>query len=563
MLIKFDIENLVIEAIKKAQKEGIFPLFEMEKDGLPGQGKSIVVIDHPAEKIHGDYSTNIGLRLASILKKDPCEIATQIGDLLLAQKSDRVLKVEVVHPGFLNIFLSEKFIQNEVKNILKQKDKYGSLKINIPAPQKKVLLEFLSINPTGDLHLGHGRGAFWGDVLANVLEKAGYNIKREYYVNNAKSSNQIRELGKTALGQGETYLTENLKLKIEAKNSKLKILAKKIKDNDNLYGGAGFLMAKELIKDIQKLCKKDLKINFDIWFSEEDELYKKNKVKKTYDWLKSNDFIYEKEGAEWLKLSQFGDSEDRVIVRSDNNRTPTYLLPDIAYHNDKIKRGFNRLINIWGADHQGHVKSIKAALKIMGFDGQFDILITQMVSMKDGDQTVKFSKRLGNIVTLKSLIDEVGLDSVRFFYLMKSLDTQMELDLALMKERSSKNPVFYVQYAHARICSILRKTKNLKLKTKDKRVHLEILSTESELDLMKELLKLPELIEEISNDYQVHKLTHYAVSLADKFHHFYHECRVITEDELLTGARLALIEATKITLKNTLDLLGVNAPNKM
>ena len=442
MLIKTEIENLIMEAVKNAQKKGVLVSFD-----LVSGGKSLVIADKPLEKIHGDYSINIGLRLASILKKDACEIAAQIGDLLLAQKSELVAKVEVVHPGFLNIFLSDKFIQNEVKNILKQKDKFGNLKVGLPVNKKKVLLEFLSINPTGDLHLGHGRGAFWGDVLANVLEKAGYNIKREYYVNNAKSSNQIKELGKTALGQGETYLTERLIAKRKAQSAKLNKLNKNLKsgiiNESEACGEAGYLMAKELLGEIKKSCKKDLKIDFDVWFSEEDELYKKNKVKKMYDWLRAHDFIYEKEGAEWLKLSQFGDSEDRVIVRSDDSHTPTYLLPDIAYHNDKIKRGFKKLINVWGADHQGHVKSMKAALKIMGFDGQFDILITQMVSMKDGDQTVKFSKRLGNVITLKSLVDEVGLDSVRFFYLMKSLDTHMELDLELMKEQAFQKTVFF------------------------------------------------------------------------------------------------------------------------
>lgn len=552
MLIRSEIENLIIEAVKNTQKKGILASFDLVSDGRP-----MIVIDKPIEKIHGDFSCNIALRLAKILKQDPCEIATKIGDEILeiSKNKKSIRRVEVVHPGFLNIFIEDSFIQNRIKDILKQKNKFGNLKTVLSAKQKKILIEFLSANPTGQLHLGHGRNAFWGDVLSNILDKAGYKVTREYYLNNAKSSNQIRELGKTALGQGESYLNDYLLAIIKSQKTKLAKFKNPI--------DAGYFLSGLIYKDLKKFIEKELNIKFSVWFSEEEELYRKKSVNKIYEWLKAQDLILEKEGAQWLKVSQFGDSEDRVIVRSDENKTPTYLLPDIAYHQNKIKRGFGRLINIWGADHQGHVKSMKAALRMMGFDGRFDILITQMVSLKEGEKKIKLSKRRGKIVTMKSLVDEVGLDSVRFFYLMKSLDTHMELDLDLMKEQSSKNPVFYVQYAYARINSILKKEKTAKKKSASKKIHLEMLSTESELDLIKELLRLPELIEEIAGDYQVHKLTHYAVSLADKFHHFYQNCRVLTNDQLLTEARLALIEATKITLKNTLDLLGVNAPDKM
>lgn len=552
-------------------------------------------IGHSAEKIHGDYFTNVALRLAKALKKDPllrqgyggqaCEIAAQIGNQILAQESDMVAKVEVVHPGFLNIFLSDKFVQEQVGNILKLGKKYGGNVIagseatkparttiqsgRQPYNKKRILIEFIATNPTGQMHLGHGRNAFWGDALANILAKTGHRIKREYYINDAKASNQIRELGKTVLGQGTIYLNDYLKEKLKvnppAGGQKLKVLIKNTKDKEKLYGEAGYLIAGEIQKDNKKFIEKGLKIKFDSWFSEEKKLYKKGAVEKMHKWLKDKNLTYEKEGAEWLKISQYGDSEDRVLARSDAAHTPTYLLPDIAYHQNKIKRGFNRLINIWGADHQGHVKSMKAAMKMLGFGGDLDILIVQMVAIKEGGERMKLSKRKGKIITLESLIDEVGLDSARFFYLMKSLDTQMELDLDLMKKQSSENPVFYVQYAHARIASILNRFDELfdvRRQTIAKS-HLELLTTESELDLIKEILKFPEIIDEISRDYQVHKLAHYAVSLADKFHHFYHECRVITDDELLTQARLALIMAVKITLKNALDLLGVSTPDKM
>lgn len=550
--MKNEIKNLIEKAILMAQKSGDLPFFDLMKNDKP-----MVKIERPLEKIHGDYSTNIGLQLSKILKQDPCEIATKIGDLILTEsaKSGIVSKAEVVHPGFLNIFLSDKYVQNKILEILKQNDKYGNIqRSNVKGQMSRVLIEFLSANPTGQLHLGHGRNAFWGDVLAKVLVKAGYSVKKEYYINNAKASTQIRELGKTALGRGTSYLSQYLEFRIKNQESRIK----KCKTSED----AGYILAKEIFKDIKKFIEKDLKIKFDKWFSEEGELYKKKLVDKMHKWLKNNNFIYEKEGAEWLKIGQYGDSEDRVLVRSDEARTPTYLLPDIAYHQNKIKRGFGKLINIWGADHQGHVKSMSAALKMLGFGGSFDVLITQMVSIKEGGERFKLSKRKGKIVTLESLVNEVGLDSVRFFYLLKSLDTHMELDLNLMREQSSKNPVFYAQYAHARITSILKKRKKKKEKRKEN-IHLEILSTESELDLIKELARFPELIEEIASDYQVHRLTHYAISLADKFHHFYHECKVLSDDDILTGARLALILAVKITLKNTLDLLGVSAPNKM
>ena len=559
--MKDDIRKIIERAILVAQKSGIFLSFDLIKDGKP-----IVEIDRPLEKIHGDYSSNIALRLSKILNQDACEIATKIGDLILEEreKTGIINGVEIVHPGFLNIFLFDKYIQNKILEILKQKDGYGNIQgSRVRGRMSKVLLEFLSANPTGQLHLGHGRNAFWGDVLAKVLTKAGYIVKKEYYINNAKASTQIKTLGQTSVGEGEAYLNDYLEEKLKVKSSKLKVLIKNTKDKEKLYCEAGFLMAGELLRDLKKFIEKDLKIKFDIWFSEEDELYKKKLVEKMHKWLKDNNFVYKKEGAEWLKIGGYGDSEDRVLVRSDEAHTPTYLLPDIAYHANKIKRGFGRLINIWGADHQGHVKSMKASLKMLKFNGVLDILITQMVSLKEGDKKIKLSKRKGKVVTMESLIDEVGLDSVRFFYLLKSLDTHMELDLELMKEQSSKNPVFYVQYAHARIQSILKKARIKNQESRIRNPHLEMLSTESELELIKELLRFPELIEEISRDYQVHRLTHYTIGLADKFHHFYHECRVIGDDELLTGARLALIEATKITLKNTLNILGVSAPEKM
>ena len=512
-----------------------------------GEKPEKIKIEHPEDASHGDYSTNIALQL----KRNPAEIVKKI-------KSNIFEKTEVARPGFINFFLSKECLQKQVGEILKQGEKFGQLKIG---KNKKVQIEFISANPTGELHLGHGRGAFFGDTISNVLEKAGYKIIREYYINDAKNSTQIKELGRTALGKGITYLNEYLKEKIQISKSKIQ----KCKDYNPPSalpfrwapeGEAGYLLAQEVQKDIKDFIENKLKIKFDNWVSEE-ELYKKNKVEKIYNWLKKQNLIYKKAGAEWLKTSQFGDKQDWVIIRETGE--PTYLLSDIAYHKDKFDRGFQKIINIWGADHQGHVGKIKAVAKILNYKGDLDILISQVVRLKKG----KISKRKGEVVTLEWLIDEVGLDAARFFYLMKSLDTQMEFNVGLAKERSEKSPVYYVQYAHTRICGVLRKlkTKNEKLKTTTK--NLKLLNHPSELGLIKQLIRFPENIEDTAKDYQVQRIPQYAVDLATVFHQFYRDCRVISDNQVLTQARLSLILATKTVLKHTLNLMGVSAPEKM
>ena len=415
-------------------------------------GKVDFKVEWPLEKAHGDYSTNVALVLAKIFKKNPIEIGEKIKSQILNFKPYFFEKIEVKEPGFINFFLSKKYLQNALGEILKKRDKFSQLRLG---KKQKVNIEFISANPTGPLHIGNGRGAFFGDTLANVLEKAGYKVTREYYINDAKVNTQIRILGQTALGKGVTYLNDYLKSKI----SKLKTKLKKIKNE----GEAGYLLSQEIQKDIKKFIEKKLKIKFNKWVSEEN-LYKKGKVKKIYQWLKEKDLIYQKEGAEWLKISQFGAPKDEVIIRSDGN--PTYFLSDIAYHKDKFERGFKKIINIWGADHQGHVPKIKAIAKIFNYRGELDILLSQLVSLKGG---TKLSKRKGKIVTLENLIDEVGQDVARFFYLQKSLQSPLEFDLELAKSQSHKNPVFYIQYALARINSILRKNK-----TKLQELHFSI-----------------------------------------------------------------------------------------
>jgi len=540
-MIRQEIDKLIEKSIKELQRAKKLPKFDLPE----------IQIEHPEEKTHGDYATNIAMAVAKQIKKGPMEIAEIIESRIKNYESRIFKKIEVVEPGFINLFLSEEYLQKQVAEIMRRKEKFGDLKIG---KNQKIQVEFISANPTGFLHIGHGRGAFFGDTLANVLDKVGYKATREYYINDAKNSSQIKELGKTSLGKGMTYLTEYLKEKIKISKSKIQ----KCKNE----GEAGYLLAREIQKDIKDFIEKKLKIKFNNWVSEED-LYQKNKVEKIYNWLKKENLIYKKEKAEWLKTSKFGDKQDWVIIRETGE--PTYLLSDIAYHKDKFDRKFSKIINILGADHQGHVGKIKAVAKMFDYRGDLDILISQVVRLKGG----KISKRKGEIITLEWLIDEVGLDAARFIYLMKSLDTQMEFNVELAKERSAKSPVYYVQYAHARICSILRKIPNKiqRCLSGGRRVgcspNLKLLKHPSETALIKELIKFPEIIEDTAKDYQVQRLPQYAVDLAASFHQFYRDCKVLTKEKNLRVARLGLILATQTVFKNTLGLMGVSAPEKM
>jgi len=471
----------------------------------------------------GDYSSNVAL----VLNKDPKEIAKKI-------KSSFFEKIEVAEPGFLNFWLSEKALEEGLKNLnLKPKKK-----------KDKIQVEFISANPTGELHIGHGRSAFYGDALANVLKMAGFKVEREYLINDSKEGSQIKELGKTALGKGTTYLTKNLKSQI----SNLKSKIKKTDDESE----AGYLLAGEIQKNNERFIK-SIGINFDRWFSEELDLRKKDEFKKTLELLKRKKFVYEKDRAWWLKTSKYGDEEDRVVVRS--NGEITYFLSDITYHLDKFKRGYKKIINIWGADHQGHVKRMLAVKKMLNWKGDLGILISQLVTLKEEGLKKKLSKRKGDIILLRDLIKEIGLDVARWFYLEKSLSTHMEFDMKLAKEHSEKNPVYYVQYAGARMNSILKKSQISKSKSQIKPQH------PSEIFLIKKLIQFPEIIEDITKDYQVQRLTKYAYDLAYAFSIFYRDVRVIgsqREKELLS-----LVALTRKILANALSLMGISSPEKM
>ena len=487
----------------------------------------------------GDYSTNIAL------KAGDTKSATQIAKGVA--KSDLVQKTEV-KSGFVNIFLKPEVWQSELENILKNKQDYAHLTLG---GEKTVNIEFISANPTGELHVGNGRGVFFGDVLANLLEKAGYNVKREYLINNAKVSTQIKELGKTALGKGEAYKTEYLEKIIKDLSSELE----NIKDD----GKAGFLVAGKVMEGVKNLIQNKMGVRVDRWFLEE-ELHASGQVSSVLQKLNT----YEKDGAVWMKTTEYGDEEDRVLIRSDG--TPGYFISDIAYHLDKAARA-DVLIEIWGADHQGHVKRMMAAARALKFSGKVKILITQIVHVKEGGVGKKMSKRSGDTVGLEWLIDEVGLDAARFFYLAKSLNTHMDFDMALAKERSKKNPVYYVQYSHARANQIFAKAGMGPYDGDD--ANLSLLVEQSELALIKKLAEYPELIERIvtgyakSQSYDLHLLTSYAIELSATFHKFYETTKVLVEETELKKARLALVRGYQIVVKDVLGLLGVSVPDKM
>lgn len=494
-------------------------------------------VERPREREHGDYATNVAFVGAKLLQKTPMELAEMIRSKI---KSNIFDKIEITRPGFINFFLSKEYLQKQVSEILKKK--VYPVKSSLPSkivpkailpgqagisPKAKLFnrvnVEFISANPTGPLTLGNGRGGFCGDVLSNVLEAIGYNVTREYYINDR--GKQIEDL-KKGLYKGEKRTVSQIQ------------------------------------KENQKVITKKLKIKFDVWFSEKS-LYKRKEVDKILNWLKRKKLAYEKEGALWFKSTKFGDDKDRVLVKADEEKT--YFASDVAYLKNKFERGFDKLIFFWGADHYGYLDRMKAVVQALGYKKeQTDFIIMQLVRLFEKGKQIRMSKRTGTYVTLEELIDEVGLDVARFFFLTRSAGSHLNFDLSLAKEKSEKNPVYYVQYAHARICSILAKANGFGRRTsKNGRATSKLLVHPSELALIKQLVRFLEIIEDIAKDYQVQRLPNYALDLVGAFHKFYEDCRVISGNKELSSSRLSLLLATQKVLKNTLDLMGISAPSKM
>jgi len=518
MTIKDQIENLVNKII--------------------GQ-KIDFTVEIPQEKTYGDYATNVAMILAKKTKKEPIILAE--GIRLKLKDNNLFEKIEVIKPGFINFFLKPSFLQKQIKEILNKKEKFGQINIG---KNKKVQIEFISANPTGPLTVANARGGPMGDVLANVFKKAGHKTEKEFYVND--SGNQVLILGKSILGQkGGQY-----------KGKYIDELRKKIKEKD--AAKAGERAAKIITNEMIKKTTDKLGIKYDKWFFE-SSLRKSGKVDKVLKFLKNKKLTYEKDGAIWFRSKKFNNNRDRVVVKKDGEKT--YLGGDIAYHYNKFKeRKFDKVINIWGADHHGDVPGLQAGVAAMGFKGKLDIILHQFITILEKGKKVRMSKRKGVFVALDELLNMVGSDVVRFFFLMHSVDRHMDFDLGLAKEKSEKNPVYYVQYAYARIHSILAKSK---VKSPKSKVKLNLLNHPSELGLIKELIKLPEIVEDTAKDYQVQRLPHYAIDVATAFHRFYTDCKVLGDYKDMEKARLSLVIATKIVLENILDLMGISKPKKM
>jgi arginyl-tRNA synthetase len=545
--------DMLVGASKKAQQSGMIPDIALPE----------VTLERPQHVEHGDYASSYPLKLARSARKNPLVLARDLAGLM--DRENCIADIEVAPPGFINFTFKNSWLTGQVNSILTAGKKYGN---NEAGKGQKIQLEFVSANPTGPLHVGNGRGAILGSVLANVFTAAGYKVEQEYYVNDAGT--QINTFYRSLYvryqqehnidaemppeGYQGAYITDLAKEIIAEKGDYFL----KLKEDDAIKQLGQIGLDRMLIRIREDL--KMLKVDFDVWFSELS-LYSSGLYEKVINLLRKGEFLTEREGATWFVSTALGDDKDNVVVRGDG--TPTYFASDIAYHYDKfVLRGFDRVINIWGCDHQGHVSRMKAVVSALGIDPKrLDVLLYQLVTLCRGSEVVRLSKRSGDMITLREVIEEVGADACRFFFLARSADSQMDFDLELAKQQSQDNPVYYVQYAHARISSILRLAEEKRIEYKNGDVSL--LTNEPELTLIRKMLKLEEIVETIVQTSEPHHLTYYAQDLATNFHSFYKQCRVITDDEAVTRARLKLVESTKIVLAKTLHLMGITAPEKM
>ena len=554
----------IVEQVQSKLKEEIRAA--VLKAGLAAEEQiPAVILETPKEKAHGDYSTKMAMQLARVAKKAPRMIAEALVENFDRSKAS-IEKIELAGPGFINFYMNNSYLTDLIPTVLEAGDQYGSTTVG---GGEKIQVEFVSANPTGDLHLGHARGAAVGDSLSNILAKAGYDVSREYYINDA--GNQIN----------------NLALSVEARYFQALGLEKEMPE-DGYHGadiiGIGKTLAEEfgdkfvgvpdeerfgffreygLNVEMAKLKKdlEDFRVGFDVWYSE-TSLYKNGKIDTALAALRESGYVYELDGATWLRSTDFGDDKDRVLIKQDGSYT--YLTPDIAYHKDKLERGFEKLINIWGADHHGYIPRMKAAIQALGYDREaLEVEIIQLVHLYKNGEKMKMSKRTGKAVTMRDLVDEVGLDATRYFFAMRSSDTHMDFDLDLAVSESNENPVYYAQYAHARICSILRAGEEQGM-TVDAGADFSLVSSEKEIDLLKKLGEFPSAVGEAAVKRVPHRITNYIFELASAFHSFYNAEKVLDpEQSERTKARLGLVKTVQISLKNALALIGVSAPEKM
>ena len=554
--MKKAIKEIIVCALDKAKNTG-----ELELADVPD-----VVVEKPKDEKMGDFASNIAMTLARSERKNPKAIA-QIIERHIEKENADLDSLEIAGPGFLNLKMSRKFFLDRLADAVEQRNDFGKSNVG---QGTKILIEFVSANPTGPLHIGHGRGAAVGDTLARILKKAGYDLKTEYYINDV--GNQMNILGRSTWLRYRELLGNDAEFPEDHyRGAYIKDIAQRAIDQH----GKEFFdkpevecipFFKELAKNnILEGIKKDLsefRVTFDNWFSEKS-LYKDNSVKGAIEWLRNEGHVYDKDGAVWLKSSAFDDDKDRVIVKQTGEKT--YFCSDIAYHQNKIKRGFKKLINLMGADHHGYVPRMEAVLQAMGYDKNiFKILLIQFVSLLRGGEKVAMSTRSGEFETLSDVVNEVGVDAARYYFLMRSSDAHLDFDLELAKEETSENPVFYIQYAHARICSIFRGAEEKGVQFPDNgSVDLSLLIEDEEFSIIKAILAFPEVVEKSALALEVHRISHYLLDLVSRFHGYYSRHRVISDDIPLTLARLYLLDGLRITIRNGFDLMGISVPEKM
>jgi arginyl-tRNA synthetase len=543
--------------MKKNIQERIIQLIKESLKGFDGGFSEEPQLDFPQDPKFGDLSTNIAMRLSKSLKKPPRDIAIKLMVNINSEMEghglrDYIKEVRVEGAGFINFYLSEKYLYESLKDILTREKE--ALRVDL-GKGKRVLIEFVSANPTGSLSVAHARQAAVGDALASILEFLGFKVKREYYLND--EGNQINILGRST----ELRMKELAGEKIEFpenyyQGEYIYDIAKEAKQKGIKVDDLGHFAA-DYILGIIKRELDDFGVKFDSWYSQK-ELGESGKIEKAFDYLKKKGFLYDSDGALWFKSTDFSDDKDRVVVKSDGSQT--YLAPDIAYHDDKYKRGFEWLINIWGPDHHGYINRLKSSVAAFGRDpDSLSILIVQLATIFRDGKPVQMSTRRGEFITLREVLDEVGRDAARFFFMARRTSSHLDFDLDIAKEQSAQNPVYYVQYAHARIHSILRNS-IVKL---GKNADLSLLKEKEELALIKKLLQFSYILNICLSTQDPYMLTVYLQELSESFHKFYDLCRVLSDDEQLTKARLALIEGVRIVIAAGLDLLGVSKPEKM
>lgn len=524
-----------------------------------------VLVDRTQSPEFGHYTSSISFNLSKILKKSPYEIAKGIVENL-TDPSKLIDKVEIKN-GFINFFLKESAFHLVIKEIIKERENYGR---SNEGKEEKVQIEFVSANPSGPLHVGNGRGGALGDVLANIFEWFGYKVEREFYVNDMGTQMHLLALSVEARmkelsgmpfefpedGYHGEYIKDIAKLAVEKFGNDIWSLPQE----ERLERLKEF--AKDTILEWQRKDLEDFGVKFDCWYKE-STLHKKGLLKEAFEILKAGGYTYEKDGAVWFASTRFGDEKDRVLIKSDGSST--YFLADIAYHLDKYRRGFSRIIDIWGADHHGHVPRMKASVEALGYDpNTLELIIYQIVHLFRGGSAVRMSKRAGEMVTLRELLDEVGKDAARYFFVMRDPNSQLDFDIDLAKTQSTNNPVYYVQYAFARCCSLFRQAEARKIEIERMfDCDLSCLKDPLEIDLIINLEDFPDILRNAFYNRAPHRLTFYLESLAKSFHSFYNSLRILQEEEPVMYARMALVFATQQVIKNGLDIIGVSAPEKM